>query len=341
MSARRATRAALTAIVFASAATAVQAQNTQIRGFADVTMRASDGRQDHSTFTLGQLDLYITSALGNQLSFLAETVFEFDDASEEFASDVERVVVSYAPRPYFRVAAGKHHTPIGYWNTAYHHGALMQPTIERPFAVRFEDDGGLMPIHTVGLLISGRDISRAHLLYDVMVGNGIGGTPDSDNNDKKSVTLSLGSQITSELSVGASLYRDQAPAGTTALDGSELGEDLTQSIASTYVAYFGSRLELIGELHHLRDEIGTTDAGSNLYFVYAGVRFNRLVPYVRIDRLAVANGDPYLGDGGARQGLVGARFDISATSGVRLEVRRRDDQSGRATEAAAQIAIAF
>ena len=45
---------------------------------------------------------------------------------------------------------GRFHTDIGYWNTAFHHGLWLQIPVERPHVLRFEDDGGLVPVHWVG-----------------------------------------------------------------------------------------------------------------------------------------------------------------------------------------------
>src|SRR5207253_1865158 len=103
---------------------------------------------------------------------------------------------------------------IGYWNNAYHHGEALQPTIGRPGLFEFEDGGGMLPIHATGLEVSGRDLTRAHVGYDVLVANNTGGTPVSDTHDGKSVTLNAHSQVTSALRVGASVYRDQLTPGT-------------------------------------------------------------------------------------------------------------------------------
>ena len=42
-------------------------------------------------------------------------------------------------RLWFKVAAGRFHTALGYWNETYHHGTYLHTSITRPVAVRFED----------------------------------------------------------------------------------------------------------------------------------------------------------------------------------------------------------
>jgi len=48
----------------------------RIRGFSDVTLHGSNRKGDTTSFTLGQLDLFITSDLSDRLKFLSEIVFE-------------------------------------------------------------------------------------------------------------------------------------------------------------------------------------------------------------------------------------------------------------------------
>lgn len=51
---------------------------------------------------------------------------------------------------------GRFHTPLGFWNTEYHHGAYYQTTIHRPSIAEYEDEGGVMPNHISGALFEGR-----------------------------------------------------------------------------------------------------------------------------------------------------------------------------------------
>jgi len=48
----------------------------------------------------------------------------------------------------FQAVVVRYHTPVGYWNTAFHHGAWLQTTISRPDMVRF--GGTFIPVHFVG-----------------------------------------------------------------------------------------------------------------------------------------------------------------------------------------------
>jgi len=190
---RSAAGAAALGMALAAWSSPAAGQDTTIRGFADVTYTVSDQDGGRNAFSLGQYDLFISSRLGEKWAFLGETVFEFVGGG--FLADVERVVVEYRHSPRFRVALGRMHRPIGYWFTAYHHGALLEPTIDRPLAFRFEDEGGILTSHDVGLRLSGQDIGALNLGYDVLVGNGVSATPVQDLNEGKSVTARLFTQV--------------------------------------------------------------------------------------------------------------------------------------------------
>ena len=320
---------------------AADERRTELRGFADFTAGASSDRGTPWSFGLGQYDLYLTSRLPNSLSFLGETVFEFDKG---YVVDVERIIVTYAPRHYFRVAVGKHHTPIGYWNNAFHHGALLQPTIQRPQMVRFEDDGGVLPIHTTGVSVSGRDVSSLHLDYDVMVGNGIGSTPTADNNAAKSYTLALSTQVTNAFQFGASLYRDRIAAGTPSLAGPPVADDVDVRLLGGFATYLGSTVEVMAEYQRAehRGRASTTTTDTDALYAYAGYRMGRFVPYLRYDELRLPPADSYFGADDFQQTMGGVRYDVAAGAGLKAEyARRKTGAAGRVTLLTLQLAVGF
>ena len=317
------------------------AQETRIRGFADVNFATTDAPGIASGFRLGQFDTYITSKLAERWSFLSEAVFEFE---KDFVVDVERLMVAYRASEQFTLSVGKHHTPFGYWNTAYHHGTLLQPTIDRPLMFKFEDDGGPLPVHTVGLMVEGRDITSLHLGYDIMIGNGIGSTPASDNNAAKSVTIALHSQITSTLQIGASYYHDRISAGSATLsDTLQLAESLLRRMYGGFVAYLGRRYEILGEYQRVTDEGSAAGLRtSDLYYVYGGVRLGEFTTYAEFNDLRFAAGDAYLDTGNRRLGVIGARYDFAATIALKGEYRRvRRGDDPWTNELALQIAVGF
>src|SRR5882724_7721278 len=144
----------------------------RIRGFSDVTLHGSNLKGDNTSFSLGQLDLFVTSDLSEKLKFLSEIVFEAGE-NNAYGVDVERLLVTYSYNDYLNVGMGRFHSAIGFYNTAYHHSTWFQTTTGRPFLFEFEDRGGILPIHNVGVTVSGRIPSGAlGLHYVAEVGNG-------------------------------------------------------------------------------------------------------------------------------------------------------------------------
>jgi hypothetical protein len=320
-------------------------QRTNLRGFLDVDYLTPDkniGRK--SGFYLGQFDLYIPSRLSDKLSFLSETVIEYNEATNEFGVDLERAAVLYALTEHLRVTAGKMHTPIGYWNNAYHHGTVMQPTIDRPQVVAFEDGGGPLPVHTVGLQLSGRDMGDAHLGFDALVGNGLGNRPVPDGvNNSQAVSLAVHSQVTTSLRVGLSAYHDHLAIGSTTLRGTTLPTAMDQTIGGGFVSFFDEHAEFVVEGHRVANESGGRTTTSPGWFAYGGFRAtDKLVPYVVHDDLRLAENDPYYPSGHTRREILGLRYEQLSTAVYKLEVRSIERfVLPRATELAAQLAVAF
>jgi hypothetical protein len=315
-------------------------QQTSIRGFADVTFRVSDDDAENSSFQLGQYDLFFSSRLGEGWRFLAETVFEYDGGS--FIVDVERVQIHYAVAPGISLVAGKQHTPIGYWNTEYHHGSLLQPTIQRPSMYLFEDEGGVLPIHTMGLGISGRGIGKQSLKFDVLLGNGIGSSPVEDNNGDKSVTVSVSSRLHSSARVGVSAYTTAVTAGVAAPDGHEVEENFRQSILGPTVVYDGRRLEMRAEYLRIWNGTDARTTATNALYAYLGIRSGRLVTYGRFDRIASELGDLYFENDESNQYVVGARWDASALSVLKFEFQTTvSDLRGTTRRMVGQVAVSF
>ena len=141
----------------------------QIRGFGDVDFSASDQKGSISGFNLGQFVLHFASPLSEKVSYFGEV--SFTAAPTGYDLSVERTIIRYDYNDFFKVSFGKYHTPIGYWNAAFHHGAWLQTTISRPEMVRF--GGTFIPTHFVGLQVEGNIPSGGlGLGYNVGLGNG-------------------------------------------------------------------------------------------------------------------------------------------------------------------------
>ena len=124
----------------------------RIRGFGDIAFHGSDQPGSTNAFTLGQLNLFVTSDISEKFKFLGEIVFEGgpDDIygvpsgeTNKFSVDLERYLLQYSRNDYFNLSVGRYHTAIGFYNTAYHHSTWFQTTTGRPLMFEFEDRGVL------------------------------------------------------------------------------------------------------------------------------------------------------------------------------------------------------
>lgn len=311
----------------------------ELRGFGDVSLKVEEdaGAEEASsnTFALGQVDLFINSELSDKVSVLNENVFEFEsDNTTEL--DVERLEIKYALTPQFNLRAGRSHTPIGYWNTAYHHSAWMHTTAFRPLAFDWEDEVGIIPVHMVGLMGDGETrFGPWHLDYALAVANGRGPARTTvqnvqDQNDSKAVgaRLNFGHKALPGLEWGSSVYVDRIPADPdTAARLGRIGE----VIWGGHAAYLGDRAELLGEFVHLNHDDAVSGGDYDTYGLYlqAAYAFDWGKPYYRFDFLDFGDGDPYFSsiDFDTAQYTFGIRLDPLTWNSIKLEYgyRERDD----------------
>ncbi len=307
---------------------------TSFRGFAntqfDQPLSGKDlnGAPQKNAFGIGQYDNYVTSQLSDRFSFLGEVVFEYDGKTARL--DVERVIIKYEWNNAFNVQMGKFHTPLGYWNNAYHHGELLQPTMARPFAVKFEDEGGVMAVHTTGLSITGDNIGKLNFGYDVMVGNGIGSSPVWDNNNSKSVTMNFRIEPIEGIKLGASFYNDFVTANSvTPFREDTVKVGTNQNIFNGYLVIKKSNLEVISEYYKINNKnamMGTTS--HDAFFAYAGYTINKVTPYVQFDYMKYDTKDFMYLNNNKNLTTIGFRYELAPLAVFKAGYRFGNTQLG-------------
>ena len=296
----------------------------KIRGFADVDYHWADGGGEKNAFRLGELDLFLTSQLAENVSVLAENVIAADDGNH-FGFEVERLLLQYTPREWFNIAVGRYHTAIGYYSNAYHHGKWLQTAVGRPRIFDFEDEGGLLPTHNVGVSVSGAIPSgRLGLHYVAEVGNGRRYDPGeeavqniSDNNSFKALNLALFARPDwlPGWQAGVSVYFDRLTAS--------LLPTVNQTIASAHVVYVSPAFEWLTEGVVMRDssDIGTFQTRG--FYTQIARRFGKVRPYARYQFFDANRRDPIVlsaGETGFHQTLsLGARYDFTDLAALKLQ----------------------
>jgi hypothetical protein len=216
--------------------------------------------------------------------------------------------------------------------------------------VNFEDSGGLIISHMVGIGADGRiPIGIGDIRYDVDFGNGRAVDPTgvataAAEKEAKAINVRLRfmPKGLDGFFVGFNALRDVAPAcpatgGAAGCYGTDATgnpvnlrpNDLTEYDFGAHAGYVEGRYHFLAEgaysLHH--DETTKRDYKSYGAFIEAGVGFGDFMPYVRGEALKVDGNDPYwsgsalAGVGTLYEGRVGIKWLASANVALKVEGR--------------------
>ena len=324
----------------------------KISGFADVSFSATNLHGPsggfvastlmgaHSGFQEGQFTLHLSSALSPKVTVFGElTLTPRADAAigtpppPGFNPEVERIIVRYDLNDYFKLSFGRYHTPINYWNTAFHHGQWLQTSISRPEMTQF--GGSFIPVHFVGTLVEGgAPAGGLNLNYNFGLGNGRGAVisrpgdfGDVNNNRAWLVNAFLKPDHFYGLQVGGSVYRDElnplvAPAAR-------------EWIQSGHIVWQKETPEFIAEFANVTHKpiLGGVTSNSQAFYAQTAYRlpFAKKLwkPYYRFEYIHVPKSDAIFRPvvptfSGSTFGL---RYDISSFAAFKWEYRhyeRRD-----------------
>jgi hypothetical protein len=299
----------------------------QFRGFADMDFSATDQKGATSGFNLGQLDLHLASPLSRKISYFGEMTFNAHPNG--YTVEVERSIIRYDYNDYFKLSFGRYHTPIGYWNTAFHHGAWLETTIDRPEIVKV--GGAFIPVHFVGFLAEGNISSGgAGLSYSFGAGNGRGeiisrpGDAGDVNNNRAWVANIFARPVKLYgLQFGASVYRDKI-----SLFNGGMATDYREWITSAHVVWTKGAPEFLAEIANVNHRQVLTNRTSNSqgFYTQLGYRLpwfeNTLKPYYRFEYIHTPRSEKAVfGNLDLVESIVGLRYDISSYAAFKSEYR--------------------
>jgi hypothetical protein len=303
----------------------------KISGFADVTFSATDESNVNSGFNLGQLVLHMASPLSKKVSYFGE--LSFTATATGYNVEVERSIIRYDRNDYFKLSFGRYHTPVSYWNTAFHHGSWLQTTISRPEMIRF--GSRLLPVHFIGFLSEGGIRSgNAGLTYSAGVGNGRGATISrggdaGDVNNNRAWLLNLNSRPSKPygLQFGGTIYRDKLSPGP--------GLRFNEWISSAYLAWTHETPEFLAEfsnVHHF-DVNTSRKFNTQAFYVQLAYRLpfaeKKWKPYYRFDYINRPATETVLGITDFMSSTVGLRWDISDFTAFKGEYRNTKKGPGQ------------
>lgn len=297
-----------------------------IHGFMNVGFASnSKGTSaDPMGFYVGALSFYLAPNFGDNVKALVEPNFEVTPEGA-IATDLERLQIGYTFSDNATAWAGRFHTPYGYWNTAFHHGAQIQTSVLRPRFLDFEDKGGILPAHMVGLWGEGKlKAGEGKLTYDIFAGNGpriaivapaTTGILDinqaGDNNHQAMLGFNLGYEFSGSLdglrlavhSLRGDVDDDAVPSNKTQLN-----------IVGGSAVYLSDTWEVMGEYYRFNDKDKSGGTGTHKSwadYLQIGKSFNNLTPYVRFERTVLDQLDNFLACRQAANPTPGRRWDCA------------------------------
>lgn len=290
--------------------------------FGDVTFAATE-RDAAEGFLMGQLVGHGNALLTERLSFFGELSATAHE--DGYTLEVERAIIRYEFADALKLSVGRYHTPISYWNTAYHHGLWLQTSIARPELIRI--GGTYLPVHFVGALAEGTLAAPGFgISYEAGVGNGrgalIGRAGDAGDVNAEAALVGgvrIRPHFARGLQLGGSLYTDRITTEVAAAD---------ERIGSVHAVWDAGAPELIAEYARVRHEddasVVSTSEG---FYVQAGYRLpgalSSLKPYGRLERLFVDDTDPvFAGLRDYDASIAGIRWDFETLAAVKAEFRR-------------------
>jgi opacity protein-like surface antigen len=272
------------------------AQDTKIRLFGQPEYfsqriryqnpNGAPGKKDSSTtnYNTGNLVLFVTSQLSERVSVLSEV--SFNNTGNVYKFDVQRLMLRYYIKDYFSIRFGKMFTPIGYWNNQFTLGLVLQPTIQRPFAIRTTDDGGVLQYKDVGVQFEGENITSARVFYKLMLANGVGYYGSSDKGDNHvAATGQIGIEPIDGFKISGSGQFDRIEKGKPNPNGTiaALPDNGNYALLFGSIAYMNpeKKPELIAEFSTQTSKfntLGTTHSKSG--YIYGGYKItNKITPY--------------------------------------------------------------
>jgi len=305
------------------------------RGFGDVDFSATDDKATKSGFNMGQFILHMSSPLSERVSVFGET--SFSATATGYNVDVERLLIRYDYNDYFKLSFGRYHTPINYWNTAFHHGLWLQTTIARPEMIRF--GGRFQPVHFLGMLAEGAIPSGpVGLQYNVGLGNGRGGNiaragdaGDVNNNRAWVASIFARPAALNGLQVGGALYGDLI-SPSPALAGNPTFREL---ISSAHIVWTRETPEFLAEFAHVRHRNSLNQEEYNSDAAYAQIAYRlpgeagKWKPYYRFEWSNISPNDPLFSTATQTAPVVldltgstlGVRYDITNFAAFKAEFR--------------------
>lgn len=336
--------------------------NTSIRFYAHPGfdyISNNDQNSSSAYFRGGPLVTYITSQLSDKVTVAAETNLHYMAISgAEF--ELERAFIKYYYKPGLGFKFGRMYNPIGFWNSNYNFGLVLQPNIGRPKILNPTHDGGFLQTRDIGLQIEGDNLGKAGFFYRLFVANGIGknggflGVPYALG-ENVAYTLQLGLEPIEDLKFSVSGTLNNLADGSLTQFGSPVPEKLSTSLFAASVSSIAidRKIEFVAEYFQNKHNYSSLeDKNLRGAIVYAGYKAGaKFVPYIFCEFLDFPTADtyypavnPYTNQAylSSNEYNLGLRYKASGDLVLKFEVAYMDQQQvGSSVGIRSQVAFAF
>jgi hypothetical protein len=326
-----------------------------IAGFGDVDFAAVNRNDGARGFTEGQFTLHMVSALSPRIAFFGEVTFTprldagtGSPAATGFNAEVERAIIRFDQSDALKVSFGRYHTPINWWNTAFHHGQWLQTSISRPEMVQF--GGRFIPSTSSARswkawrrAAAGTSTIRQGSATDAAASSVARATPATTTTSPP--CCSMCSRGPTAPSVCKSGHR-HIPIASLPSDGPTYNE----RIVAGHAVWQHENPEVIAEIADVRHtQVGTSVTTSSLaYYVQAAYRLPAPArlwkPYYRFEHIDIDSNDVVFADvPNLDVSIFGVRYDISTYVCIKTEgrIRRRAENLPWTNGWFSQIAFTF
>ncbi|MDF1876531.1 hypothetical protein JHD47_01705 [Sulfurimonas sp. SAG-AH-194-L11] len=325
-----------------------------IHGFFDINTDYT-GADKKVKFTTGSLDFYFTKNLSDRIYILIDLVFE--TTGDSFIVDLERLKIMYDVNEYLTITSGKFHTPYGYWNTGFHHGLQIQTSILRPKFIAFEDRGGILPSHSVGMMSEG---SVGDFDYNFYVTAGMHIQETNDNNiTAGQISTSDGQSQDGNTLVGATCaYNfDTIKVGLhtfTQTVNTLNNQSSDVNMGGGFLVIEENNLEFYSEAYIFVNHNNTNTSTdeylfSEAYYAQIAYDFDGIKPYIRVEYTHYNEKDVYFTSQVATAGgsynrfALGLNYSLAEDANIKIAVVRHNEHNTQSIyyDALVQFAIRF
>ena len=279
------------------------------------------------------------------------TLAEFAFTNEEF--ELERLQFGLDITPGNTLWLGRFHSPLGYWNSTYHHGLHLQTSVHRPGIIEYEDSGGILPNHVTGMLLNGEQYTKIGTFkYSAAAGY----APTLDGTLEPYTFGEVKNQL---LSIVKFAYQADETSPT------ESGVVISQSIINSEMSNIDYIKQKIFGLytHQSLNNIRLTASG---YLINNSIRYQpgsqysasfiagyihaeydlamRTIVYSRLERAFGAKDDPYLAlfdHYETERNLGGVRYELTRRQALSVEISQRINSHDSHTHISIQWSAVF